>query len=341
MTLLTVEHLRVSYPGERGGRVLAVGGVSFELLDGETLGIVGESGCGKSSVANAITRLVTPSGGRIRFVGNDLTTVSGRALRLARRGIQAVFQDPLDALDPRMRVGASIEEPMKVQGVDSATCRRRVHELAAAVELESQLLTRFPHQLSGGQQQRAVIARALTMRPRLLVLDEPTSSLDFVVRDSIVDLLARIQLDTGCAYVFISHDLGTVRQLAHRVAVMYLGRFVEIGDATEIFSQPAHPYTRALLDAAPVPDPQLRHQRPMILAGDALDEPTSGCAFRPRCPLAFEACGEAPALLQRGSRAVACHRVNGDASASFAPAVEARTPPNTAKRDDPTAERAE
>jgi peptide/nickel transport system ATP-binding protein len=339
MTLLTVERLRVTYPGERGGSVPAVDDVSFELLDGETLGIVGESGCGKSSVANAITRLVAPSGGRILFVGTDLTAVSGRSLRLARRGIQAVFQDPLDALDPRMRIGASIEEPMKLQGVDSVTRRRRVDELVKAVALESKLLTRFPHQLSGGQQQRAVIARALTMRPRLLVLDEPTSSLDFVVRDSIVDLLARIQHDTGCAYIFISHDLGTVRQLAHRVAVMYLGRFVEIGDATEVFARPAHPYTRALLDAAPVPDPKLRHERPMILRGDVLDEETTGCAFRPRCPVAFEQCGEAPALLQRGARAVACHRVNGDVSASVPPAVALRPRPRTAKRDDPTAER--
>jgi oligopeptide/dipeptide ABC transporter ATP-binding protein len=325
MSVLAVEDLHVRYPGDGRSGVHAVKGVSFAVAEGRTLAIVGESGCGKSSVANAVTRLIRPAGGRIAFLGRDLESLRGRALRDGRRGLQMVFQDPLDALDPRMTVRRSVEEPLRLPGIGRAERAARVREALAAVDLGEQFLERYPHQLSGGQQQRVVIARALAPRPKLIVLDEPTASLDFLVRERIVDLLAGIQERTGCAFVFISHDIGTVRKIADDVAVMYLGRIVEMGPAREILRAPVHPYTRALLDAVPVPDPSLRGRAAAHAAdpGD-LAEPGSGCAFAPRCPLADVLCERRPPLTFRDGRHVACHH-------AVAPRVTNNTPMEAAR----------
>ncbi|MCW3064403.1 MAG: peptide transporter ATP-binding protein [Solirubrobacterales bacterium] len=325
MSVLTVEDLHVRYPGDGTGDVHAVKGVSFAVAPGRTLAIVGESGCGKSSVANAVARLIRPASGRIEFLGRDLEPMRGRALRDGRRGIQMVFQDPLDALDPRMTVRSSVEEPLRLPGLVRAERAARVREALEAVDLGEQFLDRYPHQLSGGQQQRVVIARALAPRPKLIVLDEPTASLDFLVRERIVDLLAGIQEQTGCAFVFISHDIGTVRKIADDVAVMYLGRIVEMGPAREILRAPVHPYTTALLDAVPVPDPSLRGRRGDLAAdpGD-LSEPGSGCAFAPRCPLADEVCETRPPLTFRDGRDVACHHAVGPHVSNTTPMEAAR-----------------
>jgi peptide/nickel transport system ATP-binding protein len=231
-----------------------------------------------------------------------------------------VFQDPLDALDPRMTVRRSVEEPLRMLGHGRRERDARVREVLDAVDLGEQFLDRYPHQLSGGQQQRVVIARALAPRPKLIVLDEPTASLDFVVRESIVDLLAGIQERTGCAFVFISHDIGTVRKIADDVAVMYLGRIVETGPARAILRAPEHPYSVALLDAVPIPDPSARASRadPVADPGD-LAEPASGCAFAPRCRLADAACRERPALTFRDGRSVACHHPSAPTASNTHP----------------------
>jgi oligopeptide/dipeptide ABC transporter ATP-binding protein len=311
VSVLTVEDLHVRYPGAGDG-VHAVKGVSFEVGEGRTLAIVGESGCGKSSVANAVTRLIRPAGGVILFLGRNLEASRGRALREARRGIQMVFQDPLDALNPRMTVGKIVEEPLRGSGVGRPERLARVREVLKAVDLGEQFFDRYPHELSGGQQQRVVIARAVAPRPKLIVLDEATSSLDFLVRESVVDLLTEIQKETGCVFVFISHDIGTVRKIADDIAVMYLGRIVEMGPAHEILRSPRHPYSAALLDAVPIPDPSLRRRSADVAAdpGD-LAEPGSGCAFAPRCPLADLACEDRPPLTFRHGREVACHHTGG------------------------------
>jgi oligopeptide/dipeptide ABC transporter ATP-binding protein len=319
MSLLEVRDLEVHYHADGGTMNRAVAEASFSVEAGETLAIVGESGCGKSSMANAITRSLRPAGGQIVFEGRDVTHLRGKALLRARDGMQIVFQNPLDALDPRFTVATSIEEPLRLRGMAAPERRQRVAELIEGVELSSEHLERYPHQLSGGQQQRVVIARAFACHPRLVVLDEPTSSLDFMVRDSVVELLARIQQDTNCAYVFISHDIRTVTQIASRVAVMYLGRIVEIGPAERVLNAPRHPYTRALLDAVPVPDPALRRQRVALAPealGVAVDE--GACAFAPRCPLATGACSIRPPLASYSGRDVACHH----ADAVQDPAVE-------------------
>jgi oligopeptide/dipeptide ABC transporter ATP-binding protein len=308
MSVLEVTDLNVRYPVEGGEEVHAVKGVSFNVAEGRTLAIVGESGCGKSSLVNAVARLITPASGRIEFRGHDIAPLRGRTLRQARRGIQMVFQDPLDALDPRMTVGRSVEEPLSLQGASRAARTARAREMLAAVELGEQHFGRYPHELSGGQQQRVVIARAIASEPALIVLDEPTSSLDFLVRESILKLIVGIQAQTDCALVFISHDIGTVRQIAHDVGVMYLGRLVEVGAVGEVLRSPMHPYTQALLEAVPIPDPALRSRRSPIPPED-LDAPGSGCAFRPRCALADSVCEAEPELVLRNRREVACHHV--------------------------------
>jgi oligopeptide/dipeptide ABC transporter ATP-binding protein len=248
----------------------------------------------------------------ISFLGRNLEPLRGRALRDARRGIQMIFQDPLDALNPRMTVRRIVEEPLRGPGVGRPERAARVREVLEAVDLGEQFLDRYPHQLSGGQQQRVVIARALAPRPKLIVLDEPTASLDFLVRESVVDLLTDIQTQSGCVFVFISHDIGTVRKIADDIAVMYLGRIVEMGPAHEILRSPRHPYSVALLDAVPIPDPSLRWRSTDVAAdpGD-LAEPGSGCAFAPRCPLADRACEARPLLTFRHGREVACHHAAG------------------------------
>jgi oligopeptide/dipeptide ABC transporter ATP-binding protein len=274
----------------RGGKrpLHAVADVSFAIAAGETLALVGESGCGKSTLGRAVLRLSEPTAGELRFEGRDLLRLAGSELRAVRKRLQIIFQDPMGSLNPRMRVEDVVAEPLDVHRLagNREERRGRVEALLARVGLGPEMLTRYPHEFSGGQRQRIGIARALASRPALIVADEPVSALDVSVQAQIVNLLADLQAQEGLAYLFISHDLRVVRYLAHRVAVMYLGRIVELGPVAEIFLRPAHPYTRALLAAVPTADPARRRLR-VLLEGDPPSplDPPSGCAFHPRCPV--------------------------------------------------------
>jgi oligopeptide/dipeptide ABC transporter ATP-binding protein len=274
--------------------VRAVDGVSFHVDAGETLGLVGESGCGKSTVARALVRLVQPTGGRITFDGAELTGLSDEAYNKVRSNLQMVFQDPAASLNPRLPVRRMVEEPLLLHtGLDAAQRRARAEAVLAEVGLGIELADRYPHELSGGQCQRVNIARALVTNPRLIVLDEPTSALDVSLRARVILLLEELRQRHGLSYLFISHDLASVRYLASRVAVMYLGVIVEEADAAELFDRPAHPYTRALLAAVPEPDPEVKRD-PFSLSGEIpspIDIP-SGCRLRTRCPLAKPVCAE-------------------------------------------------
>jgi oligopeptide transport system ATP-binding protein len=294
-------------------QVRAVDGVSFAIAQGETLGLVGESGCGKSTVARCLVRLIEPSAGRVRLDGKDITALGAEALRHARRGMQMVFQDPASALNPRLSVRRVIEEPMRLHANLTGPERgERVGEVLDAVGLGRELAGRYPHELSGGQRQRVNIARAIATNPRFVVLDEPTSALDVSLRSRIILLLEALRDRLGLSYLFISHDIATVKYLAHRVAVMYLGVIVELADSAELFARPLHPYTRALLAAVPVPEPGLCRRGRFALSGEvpsAVDIPT-GCRLRGRCPLAQEICAEPVPLREVAPRHwVACHLV--------------------------------
>lgn len=285
-------------------RVRAVDGVSFSVAAGETLGIVGESGCGKSTLARTILRLVEPTSGRVLLAGTDVTAAPRRELRAIRRDLQIVFQDPFASLNPRRRAGDTVAHPLRVHGLfENRGGDQRIAELFELVGLSAEQRSRYPHQLSGGQRQRVGLARALALEPRVLILDEPVSSLDVSIRAQIVQLLARLQRELGLTYLFISHDLAVVRQLATRVAVMYLGRIVETGNRDEIYGSATHPYTQALLSAVPVTDPDRRDQRRRIILGGEPPDPAappSGCHFRTRCWKATECCAETePELIDR------------------------------------------
>ena len=309
--VLAVEDLHVSFPvpGTRS-RLAAVDGLSFAIERGETLALVGESGCGKSTVARALLGLAVPDRGRIDFEGQDLARLSPRAFRDVRQRLQMVFQDPWAALNPRLRIGALIEEPLRmVTAMDAPARRAKVLELVHQVDLDAAILERHPGALSGGQLQRVCIARAIATSPSLLVLDEPTSSLDLSVRGSILALLQRLQAATGMAMLFISHDIGSVRRLARRVVVLYLGRAMESGTIADVMSAPAHPYTRALLDAFLPPEPRSAAKQSRI-TGEMPSpiEPPAGCPFNPRCRDATEVCTRVrPEFVQRGARRIACH----------------------------------
>jgi len=319
--LLEVTDLVKHFPIKSGvfidrevARVRAVDGVSFTLHEGETLGLVGESGCGKSTVCRAILQLVTPTSGSVRFAGQEMVGRSPRELRPLRREIQMIFQDPFASLNPRKRVGQIIGDPLELHGVArGAELKRRVQELLERVGLQAEHYNRYPHEFSGGQRQRIGIARAIGLRPKLIIADEPVSALDVSVQAQIINLLDELQREFSMAYLFVAHDLGVVRHVSDRVAVMYLGKIVEQADADSVYRQPRHPYTNALLSAVPIPDPRRNAARQRItLSGDVPSpiDPPSGCRFHTRCPRADDICRNTePALLDTGSgHAVACHR---------------------------------
>jgi len=316
--VLVVDDLQMHFPLRsiipwRAPRVVrAVDGVSLRVAAGETLGLVGESGCGKSTLARCVLRLVEPTRGRVLLDDENLTALPEEALRRRRRDIQMVFQDPTASLNPRLSVAATVEEPLALHTPLTGAARRgRVDEVLEEVGLGAGLRDRYPHQLSGGQRQRVNIARAIATRPRLVVLDEPTSALDVSLRARVILLLAELKRRMGMTYLFISHDLSTVRYLCDRVAVMYLGVLVEEAPAAELFDHPAHPYTRALLSCIPVPDPDVAPVR-LTLSGEVpspIDIPT-GCRLRGRCPLAQPVCAEpVPVREIAPGHTVACHLV--------------------------------
>lgn len=300
--------------------IRAVDGVSFEIGEGQTLGLVGESGCGKSTTGKAIVRLVPATAGNVILFGRDITTLRGTNLREVRRDIQLVFQDPYSSLDPRMKVGDIIAEPLHIHGLyQSEGGQRRVEELLELVGLAPEHAARLPKAFSGGQRQRIGIARALALRPRVLILDEPVSALDVSIQAQIMNLLRRLQRELGLAYLLIAHDLAAVRHASHHVGVMYLGKMVEFGTRDEIFESPAHPYTKALLSAVPEPDPTFRDVRTrIVLKGEvpSPSDPPSGCRFRTRCWMEEKTCSvDVPELVVRPpvEHASACHFAATDA----------------------------
>ena len=318
-TLLSVQALSMHFPIYKGilrrevGRIRAVDEVSFDVKRGETLGLVGESGCGKSTTGRAILRLYTPTAGRVVFEGKDIATMQGPQLRGLRPRMQMIFQDPQACLNPRMTVGSIVAEPLVEHGVLDAKGRRhKVNELLDAVGLSRKFADRYPHEFSGGQRQRIGIARALALEPSFIVCDEPIAALDVSIQAQVVNLLEELQERLGLTYLFISHDLSMVRHICDTVAVMYLGRLVELAPRDLLYNSPKHPYTQALLSAVPIPNPHIETERkPIILKGDVPSpaNPPSGCRFRTRCPMAAERCAaEIPPLRKLpDGRSVACH----------------------------------
>jgi oligopeptide transport system ATP-binding protein len=299
--LLEVRDLVKHYPvsaglfGRHVGVVRAVDGVSFTIRQGETLGLVGESGCGKTTTGRCILQLERPTSGSVRFEGQELTTLGPEALRSVRRRMQVIFQDPYSSLNPRMTVGQIVGEPLAVHGLvrDAPARAARVRELLGQVGLLPRHDRRYPHELSGGQRQRVGIARALSLEPSLIICDEPVSALDVSIQAQIINLLEDLQRELGLTYLFIAHDLSVVRHISDRVAVMYLGKIVELADRQAIYEAPRHPYTKALLSAVPIPDPEIEARREHVVLGGEVPSPLHpppGCAFHPRCPVAVEEC---------------------------------------------------
>jgi len=320
-TVLEVRDLKVHFPVMAGavmrrqvGSVKAVDGVSFAVRRGETLGLVGESGCGKSTTGLAVLRMIDITAGQVVFEGQDITGLDRSRMRPIRRRMQMVYQDPFGSLNPRMKVSEIVGEPLEVHGLagDRAAWRKRVADLLDMVGLLPDMADRYPHEFSGGQRQRIGIARALALEPSLIICDEPVSALDVSIQAQVVNLFQELQERLGLTYIFIAHDLAVVRHISHRIAVMYLGRIVEIASRGELYARPLHPYTQALLAAIPIPDPEIEATRPQqIITGEVPSamRPPPGCRFHTRCPQAMEACKSVapPLRTMADGRAVACH----------------------------------
>ncbi len=319
-TLVDVRDLKMHFPLTKGivqrvvGYVRAVDGISFNIERGQTLGLVGESGSGKTTIGRTMVRLYKPTSGQILFGDQDLAKLNGEPLRQIRRRVQMVFQDPFASLNPRFTIGSLIAEPMHIYGVASKDeIRERTLELLRVVGLRSEYIDRYPHEFSGGQRQRIAVARALSINPEFVVADEPVSALDVSVRAQVLNLLQRLQKQFNLTYLFISHDMSVVRHVADRIAVMYLGKIVELSDRDELYAAPKHPYTKALLSAVPIPDPQIEKRRQRIILSGDLPSPInipSGCRFHTRCPMAQQICREVePAFERKEGREhyAACH----------------------------------
>lgn len=315
--VLKVENLKVHFPVKGGlfGKkqvVKAVDGVSFSIYPKETFGLVGESGCGKSTTGRAIVKLYEPTEGTITYHGEDVTKIKGNHLSAFRRDVQMIFQDPYASLNPRMTVGEIIREPMDIHHIFNTKAERemRVRELLEIVGLKPDHIRRYPHEFSGGQRQRIGIARTLALNPQFIVCDEPISALDVSIQAQVINLLEHIQKEMGISYLFIAHDLSMVKHISDRIGVMYLGHIVEIGDSDDVYHRPLHPYTQALLSAVPIPDPKAaREKKRIVLEGELPSpiDPPSGCVFRTRCPHATKRCAqEQPGMVQVGKRQVAC-----------------------------------
>jgi oligopeptide/dipeptide ABC transporter ATP-binding protein len=333
--LLSVRGLVKHFPVRKGllqqtvGQVHAVDGISFDIAEGETLGLVGESGCGKSTAGKTILKLIEPTAGEIRVNGERIDQLSRAEMRPYRRELQVVFQDPYSSLNPRLRIRDVIAEPLRNYGVaQGPALAERVESLAGKVGLRAEALDRYPHEFSGGQRQRIGIARALALNPGLIICDEPVSALDVSVQAQVINLLGDLQQEFGLSYLFIAHDIAVVEHISHRIAVMYLGKIVEIADRAQLFSRPQHPYTEALLSAVPVPDPDAAKKR-IILKGDVPSpvNPPSGCRFHTRCPYAFERCSQEEPLMQEVAprQFVACHLRDAGPAPATAVVPAART----------------
>ncbi|MCP4722973.1 MAG: dipeptide ABC transporter ATP-binding protein [Desulfobacteraceae bacterium] len=317
MPVLEVENLKKYYPIRKGffqktvNHVKAVDGVSFSLNAGETLGLVGESGCGKTTVGRSILRLTPPTAGRVAFKGNNLAKMDREGLRKTRTALQIIFQDPFSSLNPRMNVGQIIAEPIKnFENLPKSGIRQRVADLMTRVGLRPAQMRRYPHEFSGGQRQRIGIARALAVNPDVIICDEAVSALDVSIQAQIINLLKDLQKEMNLAYLFIAHDLSVVEHISHRIAVMYLGRIVELAPGRKLYKDPLHPYTKALLSAVPIPDPLKKQDQSILLSGDVPSplDPPQGCTFHPRCPMATKKCQTQPVYREiEPDHWIACH----------------------------------
>jgi oligopeptide transport system ATP-binding protein len=347
-TLVEVRHVRKYFPIKKGilqrevARVHAVDDVTFSVRRGETLGLVGESGCGKSTLGRCIVRLLEPTDGQVIFQGRDITKLGLRQLRPLRSEMQMVFQDPYASLNPRKRVGSIIGDPLKIHGIGTAAERKkRVQELLETVGLSPEHYNRFPHEFSGGQRQRIGVARALALRPKLIVADEPVSALDVSIQSQILNLLTDLQEEFELTFIFIAHDLGVVRHVSDRIAVMYLGKLVELSPAEELYTRPIMPYTEALLSAVPIPDPDLAERRErIVLTGDVPSpiNPPSGCRFHPRCRYMTDVCKQVePPLTDYDGHLAACHHpLNVSKDEALKAEAAANTPVSASEEATPT-----